>query len=195
MAKTGHSGGRRMQRCSNRGSSIGAGSSSSSDSGSRVGWSVVSGMPDIKIPQTLAFHVPGQPLRCPTPSSRFTYNPFPPFLGHPPSFIRPFHPSCIRTILSLPHFLLALPLAATSFSSGFPAENISVSVPKTELPAFPISLSSPSSDVFWRSGSPALLMKSRRYYAHAAMCTMYSWAVRANIKSFAATFCAGETTW
>lgn len=77
MAKTGHSGGRRMQRCSNRGSSIGAGSSSS-DSGSRVGWSVVSGMPDIKIPQTLAFHVPGQPLRCPTlPSSRFTYNPFP----------------------------------------------------------------------------------------------------------------------
>jgi len=62
------------------------------------------------MPQTLPFHVPGQPLWCSIPS-RFTYNPFLSFLGHLllPSVWLPHVPS-------LPHFLLALPLAATSFS-------------------------------------------------------------------------------
>lgn len=111
------------------------------------------------------FHVPGQPLRCPTLSVLLIT-----FLLSVISF---FHLSVYPHVSSLPHFLLALPLAATSFYSGFPPENISTSVPKTKLPAFPISLSKSFSGVFWRLG-PALLMKSRRYYAHAAMCTIYS---------------------
>lgn len=100
QSKTGCLGGRCLQRCSNRDSSIGAGSSSS-DSGSRIGWSVVPGMSDIKIPQTLAFHVPGQPLRCHTPSVLLIT--FLSFLGHLlllsvcSSFLHPHVPS-------LPHF-------------------------------------------------------------------------------------------
>lgn len=88
------------QRCSNRGSSAGAGSSSSG-SGSRVGWSVVSGMPDIKIPQTLPFHVPGQPLRCPMPSV-LLITPSCPFS------VISFHSSVYPHVPSLPHFLLVL---------------------------------------------------------------------------------------
>lgn len=130
--------GRGLQRCSNRGSSIGVGSSSN-DSGSRVEWSVVSGMSDIKIPQTLAFHVPGQPLRCPTLFvlliTRFCPSSIIPF------FFPSVHPSCIRTY---PSFLTLFPLRFTArhyfillwvFSGEY-------FVPKTKLPTFPISLSS-----------------------------------------------------
>ena len=85
---------------------------------------------------------------------RFTYNSFLPFL----SVISFFHPSIYSHVLSLSYFL-ALPLAATSFYSGFPPENISASVPKTELPAFPILLSN-----HLPRRLPTLLMKLRRYY-------------------------------
>lgn len=52
-------------------------SNSSSVSSSEVGRSVVSGMPDIKIPQALSFHVSGQPhCAAVTYALRFTYNPF-----------------------------------------------------------------------------------------------------------------------
>jgi len=182
--------GRCLQRCNNRDSSVEAGSSSSG-SGSRE--SVDRSFQECQILkyrrlsrsmyQDSHYADLYLPVLLITPSCPF-------------SVISFFHPSVYRTFLPYPisSLLYRSPLLHFPLSTLFPSENISTSVPKIKLPAFPIPLSNhlpTSSDVRAR----ALLMKSRRYYAHAAMCTIYSWAVRANIKSFAATFCTGETTW
>lgn len=138
---------------------------------------LVSGMPDIKIPQTLPRAL------------RFTYNPF--VATTPPPRLRSaftgrstvsFHHYCHRRTYTFV-YRISLFLSSLYFISHevplrrifrrLRAEN------RAKLPAhFP---SSPVSHPFRMSpGAPvrAALMKSRI----CATCTMYSWAVRGNIK-------------
>lgn len=134
-------------------------------------------MLDIKIPQTHSLSFQDS---CPMPSV-LLINVRHHSLGH-------LLPTRLFASLPSPPYFLALPLAATSFRPGFLRRIFRRSCRKPSFSHFlSCALSLPTSP----PGLGALLMKSR-----AASCTMYSWVVRANIKSFATTYCeTGETTW
>lgn len=153
-------------------------SSSSSVSGSKVGWSVVSGMPDIKIPQVLS-RSPYQVSHCAALRPPFYLKPLRfPFLGCHLLSSPPVHLSA-RLLLAC--FLSSLYRYRYFISfTVFLGEYFDV---RAEKQVTRISYLA----IFFRRllalSSQAPLMKSRTYYAHAATCTMYSWVIRVNIKS------------